>query len=123
MIKRIIYDLFNIIPPIIPRPLLYMHNRKMHYLQINNMEIDIYIETWSCHINYVLLVMCKEAVDCGFPKIIKLILAHCVNNKDKYYLTRSQNNSFIAWHSSHEVFHDNSYNYYTTGSLLLVKIN
>ena len=42
------------------------------------------------------------------PKIIKLILAHSVKNKGKYYLTRSQNNSFIAWHRSHEVFHDNN---------------
>jgi hypothetical protein len=27
-----------------------------------NMVIDMYIETCSCHINYVLLVMCKEGL-------------------------------------------------------------
>ena len=41
------------------------------------------------------------------PKIIKLILAHSVKHKGKYYLTRSQNNSFIVWHRRHQVFHDN----------------
>jgi len=43
---------------------IYIHfiyaKQKMHYLQINNMVIDIYIETCSCHRNYVLLLMCKE---------------------------------------------------------------
>ena len=34
----------------------------MHYLQINNMVIDIYIETCSCHINNVLLLVCKEGL-------------------------------------------------------------
>ena len=41
----------------------YIHfvyaKQKIHYLQINNMVIDIYIyiETCSCHIHYALLII------------------------------------------------------------------
>jgi hypothetical protein len=44
---------------------IYIHfvyaKQKMHYLQINNMVIDI-IETCWCHIHYVLLLMLKEGI-------------------------------------------------------------
>jgi len=53
--------LFVITKRLISLEYIYIHfvyaKQKMHYLQINNMVIDIYIVTCSCHINYVLFII------------------------------------------------------------------